>query len=59
MSITNEIETEVAKGEAALKSVEAAVKAKLKALAKAALSRVAYVGVGVALAIVARHFLGI
>ena len=59
MSLTTEIETEAAKAEATLKSVEAAVKAKLKALAKAALSRVAYVGVGVVLAIVARHFLGI
>ena len=59
MSLETEIETEVAKGEAALKSVEAAVKAKLKAFAKAALARIAYVGVGVVLAVVVRHFLGL
>jgi hypothetical protein len=55
MSLVTEFETDAAKAEATLKSVEAAVKAKVKSFFKAVLARLAYVGVGFGLA-VALHF---
>ena len=55
MSLETELATDAANAEATLKSVEAAVKAKVKTFFKAVLSRVAYVGVGFGLA-VAFHF---